>query len=446
MTELKYEHHFEFPIDMIVVKDRSRQDLGSLDDLMVSIEHKGLLQPIGVTPKNTLIWGERRLEAHKRLDRGTIRAYVVSGADEATLLEIEHDENVVRLRFHWAERARITKSIFEAQRIRMLKKGKNWTRQEHADATGVSKATVIRQMQLADALVLQPELSNFENQEDAEKQLSKDAEVKAVRMLMQKVASVRNAPQWAYDHYVVRDSLDGMAQMADATFEFAEVDPPYAMELDRRKGRNLDEGHMDEYEEITKEAFPAFMQAVIAETYRLLKPNSFGVFWYAMQWHCDMYKWLTQAKFGVNPLPAIWYKGNVGQTAQPDVALASCYEPFWLVRKGNPKMIRSGRPNVFHHAPLSPAKKIHSTEKPIELLSDILETILFPGSNILVPFLGSGVTLRAAYRLGHTGLGFDRSEAHKARFLDLVTREHQAKLGQPEDMTDDDTEELLGDS
>jgi hypothetical protein len=142
-----------------------------------------------------------------------------------------------------------------------------------------------------------------------------------------------------------------------------------------------------------------------------------------MQWHTQMLNWLTTYGFAVNPMPAIWYKGQSGQTAQPDVALASVYEPFFLARKGQPKMMKQGRANVFHYTPLAPTRKIHLTEKPIELLVDILDTILFPGSEILVPFLGSGVSLRAAYKVGHTGFGFDLSETHKAKFIEKVAEE-----------------------
>jgi hypothetical protein len=119
----------------------------------------------------------------------------------------------------------------------------------------------------------------------------------------------------------------------------------------------------------------------------------------------------------------IWYKGKVGQTAQPEIALASCYEPFWLARKGTPRMLGEGRANVFDHEAVHPTKKIHSTEKPPELLDDILKTMLLPGRNILVPFLGSGATLRSAYRLGHHGHGFDLSENNKERFLKAVEEE-----------------------
>jgi site-specific DNA-methyltransferase (adenine-specific) len=236
---------------------------------------------------------------------------------------------------------------------------------------------------------------------------------------------VVNAPKWAHDHFIVGDAIDGMSGRETASADFAEVDPPYAVEIDRRKGgRNIDKGHIGDYNEVDVKAYPPMMKAVIAQVHRLLKENTFAIFWHGTQWHCDMRSWLEQAGFAVNSTPAIWYKGAMGQTAQPDVMLASSYEPFFLARKGQPRMRRQGRSNVFHYSPLAPSKKVHSTEKPLDLMVDILDTMLFPGCNVLVPFLGSGVTLRAAYKLGHTGFGFDKSEAHKERFLQRVSEEY----------------------
>lgn len=50
-------------IQDIVVKDRFRKDKGDIDGLMKSIKELGLLQPIGVTRDNVLVFGERRLTA-----------------------------------------------------------------------------------------------------------------------------------------------------------------------------------------------------------------------------------------------------------------------------------------------------------------------------------------------------------------------------------------------
>jgi len=58
-----------------------------------------------------------------------------------------------------------------------------------------------------------------------------------------------------------------------------------------------------------------------------------------------------------------------------------------------------GRLNVFGYAGLTPSQKIHPTERPIALIEDILKTLAPPGTKVLVPFLGSGATIRAAFNL-----------------------------------------------
>jgi site-specific DNA-methyltransferase (adenine-specific) len=155
----------------------------------------------------------------------------------------------------------------------------------------------------------------------------------------------------------------------------------------------------------------------------VLKKNTFGIFWYGTRHHCLTYQILTGAGFAVNPVNAIWYKGQSGQADQPDVAFSSCYEPFFLVRKGKPKFNVPGRANVFHYAPVAPSAKRHPTQKPLALMEDILNTICRPGNRIMVPFLGSGVTLIAAYKLQMTGFGWDLGEKNREEFLNAVRKE-----------------------
>lgn len=50
-------------IDSITIGTRFRKDLGDLESLARSIAEAGLLQPIGVTSQNELVFGERRLLA-----------------------------------------------------------------------------------------------------------------------------------------------------------------------------------------------------------------------------------------------------------------------------------------------------------------------------------------------------------------------------------------------
>src|SRR4051812_26249373 len=66
---------------------RCTMDDGLMDELVESIRANGLLQPIGVKPKGEryeVIFGHRRLIAHKFLQRTEIEARVYSNGDANT--------------------------------------------------------------------------------------------------------------------------------------------------------------------------------------------------------------------------------------------------------------------------------------------------------------------------------------------------------------------------
>ena len=142
-------HRFDFPVADVIVGDRGRKDIGSLDELMASIKSYGLFHPITVNAEdnNTLIIGERRLRAHKQLGRETIRAYVVSGVTEADIRAMELDENIVRRQLHWSEEANMTALVIKAQ---------GCTQQEYARFSGISQPTISRHVNTAAALAIVP--------------------------------------------------------------------------------------------------------------------------------------------------------------------------------------------------------------------------------------------------------------------------------------------------
>jgi DNA modification methylase len=53
--------------------------------------------------------------------------------------------------------------------------------------------------------------------------------------------------------------------------------------------------------------------------------------------------------------------------------------------------------------------------------------------NVLVPFLGSGATLRAAYNRGLTAYGFDANAEYKDRFLLAVEEDTRALYASSKD-------------
>ena len=92
----------------VVVGERHRKDMGDIEALAESMDRLGLLQPIIVTPDRRLIAGERRLRAARRLGWVTIAARV---HDLDSLIEGEHDENVIRKDFTVDERVAIGRAV-----------------------------------------------------------------------------------------------------------------------------------------------------------------------------------------------------------------------------------------------------------------------------------------------------------------------------------------------
>lgn len=125
------------PLSNIRIENRLRPlNDAKVAELAASIAAIGLLQPIGVRPDGTLVYGYHRLEACKRLGWTEIPAVIVDMGDlHAELAEI--DENLIRSELtvleqseHIGRRKRIYEQLYphakpEVQRLRGLKPFQN---------------------------------------------------------------------------------------------------------------------------------------------------------------------------------------------------------------------------------------------------------------------------------------------------------------------------------
>lgn len=75
-------------------------------------------------------------------------------------------------------------------------------------------------------------------------------------------------------------------------------------------------------------------------------------------------------------------------------------------------------PGVFKYG--NPQNRIHLTEKPLQLMRDIVR-ITEPGGRILDPFAGSGTTVLAAVQEGYSATGFEMSEEYAARAVERIS-------------------------
>lgn len=410
-------------ITKIKLGDRFRKDMGDLSELSESIKEKGLIQPITLDWNYKLLAGGRRFAASKLAGLVEVPAIRRKSTSEIDAREIELFENIHRKDFTWQERVAAESALFNLK----ISKDPQWTLREQAAETNSGREGTRRRVELAQAVETFPQLAIAKTEDEAWKAY-KGIEEKLITESLSRdaIKKATKGIRWANDHYKIGDALAGMEGLAEGMQHFAEVDPPYAVALDKKKSRNSDTSKMDEYTELAPKDYLIFISTLAMETYRALDTHSFAIWWYGWDWHHETLAVLREAGFHVPPIPAIWTKGSQGQTASPDTMLGSCHEPFFICRKGMAKLAKPGRSNVFDYTPLAPSKKIHPTEKPPGLMDEILATFTFPGQRVVIPLLGSGSTLRACYRTGRTGFGWDLSDAHKKRFLVAVAEEEKA--------------------
>ena len=74
--------------------------------------------------------------------------------------------------------------------------------------------------------------------------------------------------------------------------------------------------------------------------------------------------------------------------------------------------------SLFLHTP----NRIHLTEKPLQLMRDIVK-ITEPGGRILDPFAGSGTTVLAAVLEGYSATGIEVTDAYAALSKERIVRE-----------------------
>jgi ParB/RepB/Spo0J family partition protein len=415
-------------LDAITIDEgRFREDFGNITELAESIKAKGLIQPVTLTRDLHLLAGHRRLLASRQAGLTEVPAILRDVEDALDAREVELFENLHRKNFEWHEECKL---LAEIDRLFREKHGRSWSVGNTAEQVDESKSGVHRKLELAQALEVIPELAQSASASDAYKTLKKLEEKVMVKELRkrqdEKVAlDPTSFLRIANSNYQVADALVAMQELRnEGMVDFIECDPPYGIELNEQKAGS--DSKNTTYKEIDREAYPAFLAKLCKTLHEKANRNCWMVFWYGPTHHQLVLTSLRAAGWEVDDIPAVWVKPS-GQTLSPELYLARAYEPFFICRKGQPAMMKRGRINVFSQMPVPAAKKYHPTEKPVELASELLEVFTAPSSIVLVPFLGSGVTLRAAYLSGRRGFGYDLNGEYKDRFL-LAVQEDLAKL------------------
>jgi ParB family chromosome partitioning protein len=405
------------PIASIKVNNRLRPlDDAKVAELAESIAQVGLLQPIGVRPDGTLVYGYHRLEACKQLGWTDIPAVVVDGDDlRAELAEIT--ENLVRNELTLLERAEHLarlKAVYQQQYPntrgveRPTKNGatvapfSEWA----AGQTGLAQRTVQHYVQLAesiapavrDAIRRTPiasdgaELKSLASLEPAKQQavaeLIASRAVSSVREATRELArrealhreSTGELPTGiAIRHGDFREVLGDLRGQVDAMI----TDPPYLSE------------YIPLYGELAKLAAELLRPhgVLVVMTPHLHLPEVVN----CMTPHLR-YRWICTYYMGDT-------KANVSAAK-----IATSWKPLLVFTRNDAENLRFVCSDYFsaaHNTADGVQKELHHWQQSLDGFIQIVERFTEPGELVVDPFLGSGTTAVACLRLGRQFVGCD---------------------------------------
>lgn len=422
----------------IQIGERFRKDYGDVKALADSIAGpEGLISPVAVRAKNghyELAAGGRRMAAIDLLGWTEVPCRIYPAeTDDFTILVIELAENVKRKDMEWAEQAALVARIHDmhvekyGEKTSTTPDAPGHSVRDTAKLLNVSHTSVQQDLALADAVSKVPALKLCKNKSEARRVLDKTGERIAMKELAsqaQIIMNSSNATRRITDAYVIGDFFK--QKLPENYFDLVEIDPPYGIDITARKeslGKSIEH---EVYNEVPDSEYPQFISNLLDKVYRAMAPDSWLIMWFSSQWISLIHSEIERVGLKCALHPAIWSKtfgGGSGVTTSPKTRLANAYEMVFYARKGNAEIVTPGRSNVFDYAPVSHNEKTHPTERPIEMMADILTTFTRPTAKVLVPFAGSGVTLRAAFLCQMQPIGFDLAGTYKDGYVLQATKD-----------------------
>ena len=192
-----------------------------------------------------------------------------------------------------------------------------------------------------------------------------------------------------------------MSELPDNSVDLVCTDPPY--NVGKKEHGWTDDGFD--------------VDVVFKELFRILKDNTRAYIFCANSQIFSHRKRAKKVGFKFHQM-LIWHRRNlVGGTMKSGWDWKSTYEPILLFHKGKPPklhQLEDGRDGFDVRIEASPQsnfiqdKRVHITQKPFRLISDIIERSSNPGDIVLDPFLGSGTTAVAAKTLGRNYIGIEK--------------------------------------
>lgn len=189
------------------------------------------------------------------------------------------------------------------------------------------------------------------------------------------------------------DVLDELSLIEDCYFDMAVIDPPYI--LNKTTGGISKTGLVDKWQgNIKGSDRKASIQNDIKfeewlpEVYRVMKGNSHCYIWTNDKNLADLQREAEKVGFRLHNI-LIWKKSN----STPNRWYMKNCEFILFLYKGKAKPIKNkGCSHFFEYKNKSGKEKFHPTEKPVDLIKELIQNSSDENDLVLDCFMGSGST------------------------------------------------------
>lgn len=279
------------------------------------------------------------------------------------------------------------------------------TQKELAKAAGVSHDTIAK-IEKIEALAddaTKAKLRSGEmsiNQAFTEIKKQEKAEQRAEKMATIKEAAIQDG------NLVCGDCTIELETLSDNTVDCVVTDPPYGI------------NYVSNRRTIESEVVKAVANDSIEDALKLWETVC-GILYKKMKEDSHLYcftSWKVYPQFAEiigryfkikNCL--VWVKNNHG-SGDLEGNYSEQYEMVIFATKGNRKLNGNRESNVLNFDKVASLNLLHSCEKPVDLLSFLIEKSTDAGELVVDPFMGSGSTIFAAKQTGRSYWGCELDE------------------------------------
>jgi len=433
-------------IDKIKIGERRREDLGDdFEDLKTSIKLRGQMNPILISKEDyQLIAGFRRYSCCKELGMKEVEVRFYENLSEIDKKILELEENIHKT-LTWKERAMLVQDIHRLKQeqhgaAKQGHAGKGWGIAQTAELLGMPVSTVSEDLNLAASIEAVPELTALKSRRQALKTTDKLSEMAILAELAKREEAEKKLES---NLYVL---LHGDAvklikeKIEDEVVDLIIFDPPWGIDVDKIASARGPRSEKTSYRDDTIFTSRKLVEDLLPELHRILKPDGHMYIFYDFSQRdyyiniLNNYLYYTSPEtmismlspqlqkaiadeiaqkqaerswsFHVEEKPLIWIKEGGGFTDFEHKFMPR-YESFLFCSKGIKKPLSSACSDVFVYNRPVTTERIHTQEKPRELIERLIQLSTNQGDLVVDPCAGSFVTAAAATKLKRKSISIE---------------------------------------